>query len=114
MLAALLSACTVSNVASLNGKTYPPTTFVEVLTEKPSRPYEQFALVETQGSLSQPMSDMIDGLRKKAMEVGADAVILAQDASYTMGATYINTGTVYTPIPGGRYPVLRGIAIKYK
>lgn len=85
LLALLLTGCTVSNVASLNGKTYPPSSSVDVLTEKPSRPYEQFAIVETQGSLNQPVSDMIDGLRKKAMEVGADAVILTQDASYTQG-----------------------------
>ena len=59
---------------------YPPTFQVDVLRQAPSRPYKSFAVLECEpASHSQPEAVMED-LKSKAREIGADAIILCQSA----------------------------------
>ena len=59
---------------------YPPTLQVDVLRQAPSRPYKSFAVLECEpASLSKPEVVMED-LKRKAREIGADAIILCQSA----------------------------------
>jgi hypothetical protein len=54
------------------GKKYPPTQRVEVLLQKPTRPYVEIALLESSGGSE---ADMLNDAREKARELGADAVL---------------------------------------
>ena len=74
-LALLLSACaTVSTkVVELDpGKKYAPTQNVEVLLQKPARPYSEIALIESSGMSE---ADMLNDAREKARALGADAIV---------------------------------------
>jgi hypothetical protein len=55
-------------------------------------------------------------MRQKGMEIGADAVLPTQDASQdnAPGMMYNPWLGGYQTLPGGRLPVIRGIAVKYE
>jgi hypothetical protein len=53
------------------GVRYPPTLRVDILRQPPARPYKVFAVLEYNGS-----EVLMDGLKNKAREIGADALIL--------------------------------------
>ena len=56
---------------------YPPTFHVDVLRKAPSRRYKTFAVLECKPG-PQSRSEMLESLKKKAREIGADAIILWQ------------------------------------
>jgi hypothetical protein len=89
----------LSAYAHLAGIKYPPTQKVEVLRQPPSRPYQSFAVLESKpaGSTTQ-----LEGLKRKAKEIGADAIILCHPGA--------NQGLPGLP-PSVR---LQAVAIKYK
>ena len=73
--ALLLGACAgvSTHVVPLNpAQTFPPTQFVEVLLEKPARPYIEIALIESHGDSE---AQLLNDAREKARAVGADAII---------------------------------------
>ena len=51
---------------------YPPTQYVEVLLEKPTRPHVEIALIESHGGSE---AEMLNDARAKAGELGADALV---------------------------------------
>jgi hypothetical protein len=55
---------------------YPPTFQVDVLREAPSRPYKSFAVLECEPAPHSRPEEMVEGLKGKAREIGADAIIL--------------------------------------
>jgi hypothetical protein len=55
---------------------YPPTFQVEVLREPPSRPHKSFAVLEYDPAPQAKPEEVVEGLRGKAREIGADAIIL--------------------------------------
>jgi len=57
---------------------YPPTLQVDVLRKAPSRPYKSFAVVECEPAPHSRPEVMVEGLKGKAREIGADAIILCQ------------------------------------
>ena len=57
---------------------YPPTLQVDVLRKAPSRPYKSFAVVECEPAPHSRPEVVVEGLKGKAMEIGADAIILCQ------------------------------------
>jgi hypothetical protein len=58
------------------GVKYPRTVQVDILSKPPSRPYKSFAVLECKpGPHSRP-GEVLAGLKHKAREIGADAIIL--------------------------------------
>jgi hypothetical protein len=80
---------------------YPPTTQVEVLRQAPSRPYKSFAVLEYEAGPHSRLEAVLEGLKDKAREIGADAIILCQSVP--------NSGTAGTSTPA----LLQAVAIRY-
>ena len=57
---------------------YPPTFQVDVLRKAPSRRYKTFAVLECKPGPHSRSEVMLEGLKNKAREIGADAIILCQ------------------------------------
>ena len=94
---------------------YTPSENVEILIEKPKRPYKVIAKLETKGIKGTSHTTILESMRQKAKSIGADAIIPTEDAS-----EYQLPGVMYNPwlggyqtLPGGKVPILRGYAIKY-
>jgi hypothetical protein len=87
---ALAACATTTRVVRLDpGRTFPPTTSVEVLLEKPQRPFVEIALLESEGSSE---ADLLNAAREKAKALGADAIV-RQD----LGRMYHEPVAVYDP-----------------
>lgn len=117
LLAALvLSGCATTSAVMLESSVqYLPTQNVQILTEAPTRPFKQIAMLEARGPVNTPITYLLESMKQKAAAIGADAVIPTQDAS-----THQQQGLIYNPwlggyqtIGGGTLPVIRGVAIKY-
>lgn len=116
LFALVLSGCATTSAVMLeSGITYPPTQDVQILTQEPTRPFKQIAILEARGPVNTPITDLLKSMKQKAAAIGADAVIPTQDAS-----THQQQGLMYNPwlggyqtIGGGTIPVIRGVAIKY-
>jgi hypothetical protein len=112
----VLSGCATTSAVMLEGAhSYPSTNNVQILTEPPNRPFKQIAMLEATGPVGTSMPDLLASMKQKAAEVGADAVIPTENASFQQ-----QSGIMYNPwlggyqtIGGGTVPVIRGIAIKY-
>jgi uncharacterized membrane protein len=61
----------------LAGVKYPPTYKVDVLNQPPSKPYKSFAVLEYEPSVT-ASGGSLEGLKGKAREIGADAIIICQ------------------------------------
>ncbi len=105
-----LAACASSpRFAKYTDVTYPPTTEVEVLRTKPAdRPYIELGELRLRIKKSNE-DDAILFLKAKAMEIGADAIVILGEQS--RGAVVIPTGTIAMAAPI-RYLV--AVAIRYK
>jgi hypothetical protein len=57
---------------------YPPTLQVDVLRKAPSRPYKSFAVRECESAPHSRPEEMVEGLKGKAREISADAIIPCQ------------------------------------
>jgi hypothetical protein len=57
---------------------YPPTLQVDVLRKAPSRPYKSFAVLECEPAPHARPEAVVEGLKDKAREIGADAIILCK------------------------------------
>lgn len=68
----------LSAYAHLTGVKYPRTFQVDVLREAPSRPYKSFAVLEYDPAPQAKPEEVEAGLKDKAREIGADAIILCQ------------------------------------
>lgn len=95
---------------------FPKSRFVEILDQKPEEPHVVIATLETKGGLGVSLPEILEDMRTKAKEIGADAVIPTQDVS-----EYKTPGIIYNPwlggyqtLPGGRMPAVQGYAIVYK
>ena len=103
-----LAACTTVNITPYRELNLPPTADVEVLRTEPAREYELLA------EMWMPSNDKngVLKMRKKAMEIGADALLLVGER--TAGAIAIPLQGV----PGGALaaPINRtyAVAIRYK
>jgi hypothetical protein len=112
----VLAGCATTSAVMLeSGVTYPPTQNVQIITQAPTRPFKQIAMLEARGPVNTPVTDLLESMRQKAAAIGADAVIPTQDAS-----THQQQGLMYNPwlggyqtIGGGTIPVIRGVAIKF-
>jgi hypothetical protein len=90
--AVLLSACATvhTHVVPLNPAVrLPPSQNVEVLLQKPSRPYVEIALLESHGESE---AELLNDARDKARALGADAVVKLETER-----VYHEPVTVYDP-----------------
>ena len=91
----------LSAYAHLTGVKYPPTFQVDVLREPPSRPYQSFAVLEFEPAPHSRPEEVVEGLKGKAREIGADAIIFCQAGPDQKPAGIPPTGK------------LQAVAIKY-
>jgi len=61
---------------------YPRTLQVDVLRKAPSRPYQSFAVLECEPAPHSRPEEVVEGLKDKAREIGANAIILCQAGLY--------------------------------
>jgi len=116
LVALVLSGCATTSAVMLeSGVSYPATQNVQILTQAPTRPFKQIAILEASGPVNTPIPYLLESMKQKAAEIGADAIIPSE---YT--STYQQQGFMYNPwlggyqtIGGGTIPIIRGIAIKY-
>ncbi|MGE0810042.1 MAG: hypothetical protein AB7N69_05445 [Immundisolibacter sp.] len=114
---AVLAGCAQTSAVMVDGnKTYESVTNTQILMKHPDKPYKEIAVLESRGPVGTPLTDLLESMRKKGMAIGADAVIPAQDASEQapQGLMYNPWLGGYQTLPGGRVPVIRGVAIKYQ
>jgi hypothetical protein len=92
----------LSAYSHLAGVRYPPTLKVDVLNQPPSRPYKAFAVLEYEPTTNSSAEELMAGLKTKAREIGADAIIICQSG--------VNHGLPGLP-PSTK---MQAVAIKYK
>jgi hypothetical protein len=112
-----VSGCITTSVVMMDPmKTYPTVANTQLLVKDPVRSYKQIAVLESRGPINTPLPDLLESMRQKGMEIGADAVLPTQDASQdnAPGMMYNPWLGGYQTLPGGRLPVIRGIAVKYE
>jgi len=112
----LICGCLTTSVVMLyESEKYPPTTSVAILSAAPERPCKAIAILEATGPANTPLPDLLENMRKKAKDIGADAIMPTQDASQRQVQ-----GHLYDPWLGeiqtesGVVPKIRGVAIKYQ
>lgn len=94
ILIAALSSCTTTRVATL---TKSENETIELFTTKiPDRNYDEIGYIQTDGGIFHTPQKLLNGLKKQASELQADAVI---NIKYDFQAWY---------------PIISGTAIKYK
>jgi len=83
MTALLLGACaTTTSVVVLDpAKQYAPTTSVVILLKPPDKPYVEIAKLESRGVAGEPEPSVLEDARKRAQDLGADAIIVHDSAS---------------------------------
>jgi len=116
ILGALYGCAHTSAVMVEGDKTYQSVTHTQILSKHPDRPYKEIAILESRGPVGTPLTDLLESMRQKGMVIGADAVIPVQDASEQapQGLMYNPWLGGYQTLPGGKVPVLRGVAIKFE
>jgi hypothetical protein len=123
----LISGCaTVSTeIVTLEpGLQFAPSQRVDILLEKPQRPYREIALLESRGMVGDSEAALWHDAREKAQMLGADALIrLEVDKTVRPPAIFYDPffSPFYSPYyPYGHFPpyfteyrVIPGVAIKY-
>jgi hypothetical protein len=108
----LFSGCIQGHITLLEPSiSYPPSANLEILTEKPTRPYKPIAVVRAVGLPSTDEGELLAVLREKAKSAGADAILVLSkevDDSAESCAGGIVAGCAE------KIPVLKAIAIKYR
>ncbi|MCC6535704.1 MAG: hypothetical protein IT531_24395 [Burkholderiales bacterium] len=140
-LAVLLAGCaTTTSVVLLDpAKKYPPTHAVQILLKPPATPYVEIAKLESKGLAGEPETSVLEDARRRAGELGADAIIVVESSSvYQPPVIVYEPWPPYLPwyhdrwhgyrfwyypppfpygpepqLPGGHVYTVRSIAIKY-
>ena len=76
--ALLISGCAAvsTRVVHLDpSRTFAPSQRVEILLEKPRRPYVEIALLESRGAAGGGEAELLKDAREKARALGADAIV---------------------------------------
>jgi hypothetical protein len=112
----VFNGCTTTRVVMFyESDKYPPTKSVDILSAAPDKPCKAIAILETTGPSNASLPDLLESMRQKAKDIGADAIIPTQDASQRQVR-----GRLYVPWLGedssvsGVVPKIRGVAIKYQ
>ncbi len=115
VLVIMLIACTNTGVILVDpSKSYPPTSNVTLLFEEPTRPYDIIAILEADGGLYATTAQILESARKKAQEVGANAIyILDTQQTYKPAQQVRNFDGSPLTIPGGYTTKVKIAAIRY-
>ena len=112
----VICGCTTTSVVMLyEADKYPRTTNVAILSAAPDRPCKAIAILEATGPANTSLPDLLESMRKKAKDIGADAIMPTQDVSQRQAQ-----GHPYDPWLGEYraisdvVPKIRGVAIKYQ
>ena len=77
-LAIALAGCASVNTQVVQlgpARHFSPTQNVEVLLQKPARPFTEIALIESRGEIGASEADLLNDAREKAKALGADAIV---------------------------------------
>jgi len=108
-----ITGCVRSSAVMLDGSPqYAPSSKVEVFFDPPNRPYKKIALIEGSGGLNVSHVRVIEDMKRKAQDLGADAIIITKDDSQSVNTAGVIGGTFV--MAGGRKPKLFAMAIKYE
>ena len=115
ILSLYVFSCTSAGVILIDpSKSYPPTDNVELLLGEPTRPYIVIAIVEANGGLNVSEVQIMEKARKKAQEVGANALYIADNQQrYQPPQQVTNFDGSPLTIPGGYTTKVKIIAIRY-
>ena len=142
IVAIVLAGCapTTSVVLLDPARQYAPSAGVEILLKAPERPYLEIAKLESSGVIGEPEPALLEDARKRAQEIGADAIIVIQSTSvYQPPVIVYEPWPAYLPwyhdrwrgyrywyypppfaypevmaLPGGNVHTVRAIAIRYR
>lgn len=93
----IMTGCATTSVVTHHKPAkHRPSTTANILSAPPARPYETIAILEAMGPINTPLADLLGSMRKKAKEMGADAILPAKGASQQNPP-----GLIYNPWPGG-------------
>lgn len=117
-LALLLAACATPQpevTRAPGAAVYPPTQFVELLEQPPTRPYQEIGTIDAPGEPGQLRAQVLAQIRSKAQQLGADAVILTDLSRVTPPAQRLNPTTgLYDSVGGQTIPAFKGVAIRWR
>ena len=112
----VIDGCTTTRVVMLyESDQYPATRSVDILSAAPDKPCKAIALLESTGPSNTSLVDLLESMRQKAKDIGADAIIPTQGASQKQVQ-----GHLYVPWLGEDQATssvvlkIRGVAIKYQ
>ena len=93
-----------------------PTSSVELVLSEPSRPYSVIGMVEAHGPVGTTDADLIDALREKAREIGANGIYVVgradqQQQQQLMFNPWLGA---YQTLGGGTLPVLKAAALRWE
>ena len=134
LAAAVLTACAsvTTRVLQLDQSVrYPPTQSVDVLFEPPSRPHVTIAMLEGEGDFGIGELEVLEQLRDRARELGADAIVRTESRQWYQPPTpvydplydpffYRRRYPAFDPygdyrlVGGGHYYTVKAQAIKYQ
>ena len=75
ILVLFLGCATTSTVLLDKTRQYPSTKNVPIINSIPYQPYHIITELETKGYIGQSIPQLLDKMRKKAMSIGANAII---------------------------------------
>lgn len=110
-----LAAGSAPSIDIIRYETLPPkpVDHVRVLPERPRQPYKILAQIVVDGDEWQRLQALVDQMKRKAAEMGADAVVVLEAREYQRGSiitpsqsTQTVTGTITNP--GGRSSTFTG------
>jgi len=116
-IAFYITGCASTSVVILDeADKYAPSTSVQILENIPDESFKAIARLETRGAVGQGIPKLLEDMRKKAKEIGADAIIPTEE-----GKEKVEQGIIYNPwlggyqtIGGGNQPIVRGYAIIFE
>ena len=113
----ILSGCSTQNlkIERISAVSFPPTEFIEVLREPPSRQYETIAVISASDVAGTPMTQVMANVVLEARSLGADAVIVENKSKMAPEEMTFNpAGGYYEPKPAQMVPSVKATAIKWR
>lgn len=139
LAAALLAGCAgvTTRVMEMHPQVrHAPSTHVDVLFEVPQRPHTRIAVLEAEGDYGVPEVRLLEDMRERARELGADAIVRTESREWLQPPAMVYD-PMYDPfflprryyhpfhpwvppyggyrwVGGGRYYTAKAIAIRYQ
>lgn len=118
LLALVLAACAAPQpdvVRSPSAPVYAPTANVEVLEQRPTRPYLEIGTIDEPGEPGALRAQVLAQIREKARQLGADAVIVTDVSRRAPATQRMNPTTGFYETVGGQViPAFKAVAIKFR